>query len=217
MFIRTPAPANLLPKFALLTGLAISTFALTACTTGYHTTPDIASAKGNVHDPNLYSQTLAVTRALEWVINKYPIETPRSITRNDTEAGGKPASAGTIAVNLTEGTSPETYEKICRELSKQLGVQAVPLTQQIAASNNMPIYHIGRVWIRQQTAKIDVFRPMYDLPRHKDGTPIYQCVTVNLRGWTDPWAIDGVQTREPGAIEMPENNPIDRTQLSGVN
>lgn len=202
------APRNKFNVFNSLftAGLAASALFLSACSTGYHTTPDIASAKGNVRDPNLYSQTQAVVRSLEWVVNKYPVETPRSITRNDIESGGKPSSSGTIAINLVEGSSEETYDKVCREVSKRLGVDAIPVTDEIARNNSMPIYHVGRTWIRTQNAKIDIFRPMYDLPRHKDGTPIYQCVTVNLRGWLEPWAIDGTQTREPGSIEVPAIN-----------
>ncbi len=187
-----------------LAGLAASILCLSACSTGYHTSPDIASAKGNVVDPNVYSQTQAVVRSLEWVINKYPIEAPRSITRNDTESGGKPSSSGTIAINLVPGTTEETYDKVCSELSKRLGVEAVPITDEIAKANSMPIYHVGRIWIRQQTAKIDVFRPMYDLPRQKDGSSVFQCITVNLRGWLEPWAIDGTQSRNPGTIDVPE-------------
>ncbi len=194
-------------RFAsVFAGLAASVLCLSACSTGYHTSPDIASAKGNVRDPNVYSQTQAVVRSLEWVINKYPIETPRSITRNDTESGGKPSSSGTIAINLVEGTSQETYDKVCKELSSRLGVEAVPVTQEIAAAHTMPIYHVGRIWIRQQNAKIDVFRPMYDLPRQKDGSSVFQCITVNLRGWLEPWAIDGTQSRNPGTIDVPAIN-----------
>jgi hypothetical protein len=38
---------------------------------------------------------------------------------------------------------------------------------------------------------------------------VYQCITVNLRGWLEPWAVDNIQVREPGNIEVPEYTPLD--------
>jgi hypothetical protein len=197
------------------------TLSLTGCYTGNHTSPNVETFTGDVRDPNSYTTSQAITRSLSWVINKYPAQAPRSITRSDVEPGGKPASWGTVAVNLVNGTDETTYRRICKDISNELGINALPVTEELAKSNTTPIYHIGRIWIREQYARVDVFRPMFELPRHADGTPVYQCVTVTLRGWLEPYAVDGTQTREPGLIDVPPINafvarPVDPRVAAGL-
>jgi hypothetical protein len=195
---------------ALLSSMSLGALALTGCTTGYHTYPVIESAEGASTNPNLPTNVEAQIRALQWVVNKYPIEVPRAITRNDIDGGGKPFSSGTIAINLVPGSDQDTYRRACKTLSESLGVEAIPLTSAVLEHPTVPVYVVGRVWVRTQTAKVDIFRPMYDLPRKSDGTPVYQCITVNLRGWLEPWAVDNIQVREPGAIETPAYTPLDK-------
>lgn len=194
---------------ALLSAATLATISLSGCTTGYHTYPVIESAESASINPNLPTNIEAQVRALEWVINKYPIEMPRAITRSDIDGGGKPFSSGTIAVNLVPGSDQDTYRRACKKLSDSLGVEAIPLTSAVLQHPTVPVYIVGRVWVRTQTAKVDIFRPMYDLPRKPDGTPVYQCITVNLRGWLEPWAVDNIQVREAGTIEVPEYTPLD--------
>jgi len=124
---------------SITTALVLSTAALlslSGCTTGYHTYPVIESAESASINPNLPTNIEAQVRALQWVINKYPIEVPRAITRNDIDGGGKPFSSGTIAVNLVPGSDQDTYRRACKKLSDSLGVEAIPLTSAVLAASD---------------------------------------------------------------------------------
>lgn len=177
--------------------------AMGGCYSGYHNYPVIESAELASRDPNLASSEQVVTTALKWVVTRYP--PPAGRTNPPMPAEGRTIIVEgdpTLAINLTQGVRAEVYERVSRRISASTGYIATPLTEE-ALSRDLPIYHVGRIWVRQRRATVDVFRPVYELPRNFDGTPVYQCVQVELEGGFKPWVVRGTVTREPGFLSPP--------------
>ncbi len=102
-----------------------------------------------------------------------------------------------IAINLPAGTRKTTYERIARTI----GHNVRPLTSD-ALATGVPTYHVGRIWIRNDQARVDVYRPVNDARTR--GTRQYQEVTVLLKGGFQPWHRVGTTSRPIGLAVVPE-------------
>ncbi|MBL4809359.1 MAG: hypothetical protein JKY43_04795 [Phycisphaerales bacterium] len=103
---------------------------------------------------------------------------------------------GKYAVNLPVGTTPETAEIII----SRLPVGAIlPYEGMGEAGGLMPVYHIGRIWLRGSSGKVDVVYPMLDA----GGQRIDGGVTVWVHGGDRPWYIKRMQYWAPGTVPTP--------------
>lgn len=152
-----------------------------ACNTVHHTSypSSLGVAATPDEDPNGATLAALMSTAARWAVEHYPPPTDE------------------YALNLPQGLKREWYLATVREA----GPNARPLTDETA---HLPTYHVGRIWIRSDRAKVDVTRPVFTLG--VTSSPLDQTTTVWLRrtGWTSwrvehtqPWAIGVVPTPEP--------------------
>ncbi len=99
-------------------------------------------------------------------------------------------------LNLPSGTTPETYSAIASQLS---GDPMMPTEDMRDEFDLMPIYHIGRIWIRASDAKVDVIYPTKDAL----GNTVEQSLTLWVSGGVRPWRVHRFQHWAPGTIETP--------------
>lgn len=120
-------------------------------------------------------QSIAVVRqALETVVKEHPVE-------------------GQYAINLPVGTSPESFEKVIAGLPDGAIMPSEEMISEI------PVYHIGRVWIRASDAKVDVIYPFV----RADGRVEDQSVTIWLSGGVRKWRVYRQQHWAAGTIPTP--------------
>jgi len=125
-----------------------------------------------------HNQAIKVTReALDDVIERYPMRDAQ----------------GRYSVNLPAGTNLE---------SAQLIINGLPDGAVLPSENmddSIPVYHIGRIWIRASDAKVDVLYPA----RSFDGSEFTGNVTVWLNGGVRSWRLNRMQHWAPGTIPVP--------------
>ena len=125
-----------------------------------------------------HSQAIRVTRvALDEVIQRYPMRDAQ----------------GHYSVNLPVGTTLESAQKIVQNLP-----DGVVLPYE-GMDDSIPVYHIGRIWIRASDAKVDVLYPA----RSFDGESFTGNVTIWLNGGVRAWKLNRVQHLAPGTIGIP--------------
>ncbi|HRQ71753.1 MAG TPA: hypothetical protein PLU35_01860 [Phycisphaerales bacterium] len=152
-----------------------------ACNTVHHTSypSSLGVAATPDEDPNGATLSALMAAAARWSVEHYPPPTEE------------------YALNLPAGLKREWYLATV----EAAGPNARALTDETA---HLPTYHIGRIWVRSDRAKVDVTRPVFTLG--ETTSPLDQTTTVWLRrtGWTSwrvehtqPWAIGVVPTPEP--------------------
>jgi len=139
----------------------------------YTNVPVPASAPA-FESANHWASISVITEALATVIAKHP-------------------PAGDFVINLPTGTTPETFEKIIAELP------AGAIMPFEGMDSDLPVYHIGRVWIRASDAKVDVIYPFTGY----DGAKSDQNVTVWLNGGVRRWRAYREQSWSAGTIPTP--------------
>lgn len=138
-------------------------------------------------DPNSRTASSAARTALEWVTLRH----------------GTP---GAYAINLPEGTSLETADRI----AEALGPNAVIPTSETV---DLPTFHVGRVWIRLSEAKVDVVYPMSTF----DGRQIVRGVTVWMNADFGGWKVRRGQYWSPGTVPPPPIwVPIPQAELDAI-
>lgn len=124
----------------------------------------------------------AIAAAVRWTAMRYP------------PPGGDGAP---FAINLPAGTSEETYARV----AGMVGKGAQPISE--ANAQTLPIYHVTRVWLRGEIARIDVVRPVFEIAHKPGGGPVYRGVEVRLAGGWEPWHVTGSTEYEIGVLEPP--------------
>ncbi len=181
----------------LLSGLAGC-----SSTTNY---PEIENTKLTFEDPNEWRTVAAMIVAARYVGTRYvPGEGPRFETADPNDVA-EPKVAYPMVLNAPPGLRRTYYSRLCREV----GASVEPMSESVANAidageeTQIPVFHIGRVWIREQRAEIDVYRPMPELGRGTDGKQIYQMVTVRMTGGFQPWRAIHGRAWAPGAFPTP--------------
>lgn len=124
------------------------------------------------------TQSIRATRAaLEEVVYRYPMRDAQ----------------GRYSVNLPAGTTLESAIRIIEGLPEGM------VLPHEGMDDSIPMYHIGRIWIRANDAKVDVLYPA----RAFDGSAFTGTVTVWLRGGMVSWRVTRVQHWAPGTIATP--------------
>ncbi len=178
------------PLLALTAGLAVAT--LGACHVGYNVYPPMEGERGftNVNSDPFPT---VMTESMRWVVLRFP---------PNTHAQWKQPAEGNVgvtpfAVNLPQGLSPAVATKIV----ERIGSGALPIAQ---GNENLPTYHISRVWISGDEAKVDIVRPIFGLTANDK--PLSQGLTVRLRGGMQQWHVTSHREWAFNAIQPPALN-----------
>jgi hypothetical protein len=188
--------ANTSLAAAALVVLLGSVSALSGCQQ-YVTSPAIPTARGMSENPNAPAPEQAITAALQYVATRWAPGKTREFDAKLTPGATYVDQA--MVINLPAGTRQSFYDRIARKL----GPTVQPATPE-NTDGSLPIYHVGRVWLRFENARVDVYRPMLELGPGPDGKPVYQMVTVHLRGGFSPWRAEFARAWDPGVYETPE-------------
>lgn len=181
-----------------LLAFSLISVALPGGCTSYTSAPGI-EARGAAEGPNAPRAESAALAALQFAVTRYPPGGPRPEASTSREASSLTADFP-LAVNMPVGTRRGVYERV----AIRLGAQAVPYD----VGTTLPIYSVERVWVRERTATVDVLRPMLELPRRADATPVYQRLTVRLEGSFSPWRVVHTRAWPPIGDERPVLFPI---------
>lgn len=171
---------------------------------GYNVYPPEAGDRGFTN-PNDDPFPPVMTEALRWAVVRYP---PNASTEFSVAAPAGPEVP--FALNLPAGVS----ELLADRIAKNVGFGAQPL---YAGNEKLPIYHIARVWVSGDEAKVDVIRPVKGITTMggKDAT---QAISIRLRGGVSPWRVTSHRVWSLNALATPALNVVSPmgTQSSGT-
>lgn len=145
---------------------------------GYHAWPPEPGV-ARVGDPNATPMDEVMVQALSWTIERYP-----------------PGPDQPVAINLPEGVKPEVY----RWIAGRVGPNVAPLSAQ---TMDRPVFHVARIRVRGTEADIDIVRPVIGAGQGASGEPVYQGLTLTLRGGLRPWRVVHRREWEVGVIGVP--------------
>lgn len=171
--------------------LAGSLLALPGCpTAGLVNYPEIPgdSISNSVNNPPVPQ---VVTAALEYTVRRFPPTPVRTLGEISTEP---------FAVNLPAPMSKESVTRIIQDCSPH----ARALTE---SSKSLPVYHVSRIIVRGGSATVDIIRPVLTLP-DQPTNPLYQGVSVNLRGLRGPWTVTSIRQFPVGSPDVPANSIV---------
>ncbi len=163
-------------RFALA---ALVSIILSGCA-GYTTYP--APEPGTTSDaafnsPNVPPAPDVIFTALEYSIDRFPINGP-------------------YAINLPPELDAKRVDYI-------IGLLKDPNAAVLTESNqDLPTYHVARIWIRAGRAQVDVFRPVTDIPGPQGGQ-VTQMVTVNLKPHFTRWQVESARSAAIGVASPP--------------
>jgi hypothetical protein len=127
-------------------------------------------ATENPNDPPLPT---AMTLALRWVTDRYPPEAVDFASGPMTEP---------FAINFPAGTRTDVARRVCANVNTN--------SQPLEADNQtLPIYHVGRIWLRGDLATVDILRPVGTYGQGAEGPVLYQCITIKMQGGLRPFGV----------------------------
>lgn len=167
---------------------------LPACV-GYNVYPPEPGDRGFTN-PNDDPFPPVITGALQWAVVRYP---PNASTEFSVAAPAGPEQD--FALNLPAGMSAILAERV----AKNVGYGAKPL---YPGNQELPVYHVARVWVSGDEAKVDVVRPVRGLPM---GGPqgvkdVTQGITIRLRGGLQQWRVTSHRVWSMNAMATPALN-----------
>lgn len=174
---------------------AASLAALGGCV-GYNVYPPQRGIAG-FHNPNSDPFPPIMTESVRWVISRYPAVTPAEWS----PPLGVPPEGSRFAVNLPVGVNRLVYRRVV----ERIGFGAVPMEP---GNEHLPTYHVARVWVAGDDAKVDIVRPVPGMPPAADGRPVTQGITVRLRGGLQPWRVTSHRVWALNALETPPLNYV---------
>jgi hypothetical protein len=156
------------------------------------TYPSVPTARGFTENPNTPACEQAVVASLQYVASRW---TPGQREYDESETPrGLPMVPYDMVVNLPVGTRKMFYERI----PASIGPNVKPATAESIASG-LPVFHVGRVWLRFNTGTVDVYRPVTEVGPGADGQPVYQMISLKLeRDFGTQWRVVYPRTWSPG-------------------
>ncbi|MCC6322060.1 MAG: hypothetical protein IT438_11565 [Phycisphaerales bacterium] len=182
------------------TVLAAIALALPACV-GYNSynAPNAGAdmtVKHGFTNPNDDPFPPLMTESVRWVITRYP-----AVTNAEWAPPlGVPPEGSEFAVNLPVGTNNLVYKRTV----ERIGYGAVPMEP---GRESLPTYHISRLWVNGDEAKVDIVRPVPGMVS-ADGHQATQGITVRLRGGLQPWHVTSHRVWEMNAMPIPPLNYV---------
>ncbi|QOJ00150.1 MAG: hypothetical protein HRU70_06475 [Phycisphaeraceae bacterium] len=152
---------------------ALGVFAATGCYSNY---PAIDGARP-LNDVNILPSRGATVDAVRWTISRY--------------AGGQ-----TVMVNLPSALKLTN----ARGIIASIGEGAVGVTRE--NEGRFPVFHVARVWIRNNRATVDILVPSGFVPG-VTAEP-WRTITVRLEGGPSKYTVRDVQVWETAIREVPE-------------
>jgi hypothetical protein len=166
-----------------LTLLVVALVGLSGCV-GHNVINPVVDGERGFSNPNSDPIPPLMIESIRWVVTRYPPEESA-----EWSAGGAPlpdSGAGIagprFAINLPEGVNALVYQRV----ADLVGFGAVPMQE---GNESLPTYHIARIWVQGDEARIDVIRPIKGLNAGPESRPITQPITVRLRGGLKPWHV----------------------------
>jgi hypothetical protein len=194
MLVRMTPACGVLVRAALLAAAMLIVGGLCACHVGYNVYPPMAGEHGftNVNSDPFPS---VLTESLRWVTLRYPPNAEAQWKQPSTDNVGQTP----FAINLPATLNPQ----IATRIVANVGNGAEPLTPE---TERLPTYHISRVWVNGDEAKVDIVRPIVGItPMDK---PLTQGITVRLRGGMEQWHVTSHREWAFNALETPEPNYV---------
>lgn len=163
-------------------------------------------------DPNAPATRDVGATAMRWVVHRFPPEGGDgrlTAPLEGTDAAARDGGARFI-VNAPKGMRYEAYLWLVRAV----GHGAAPVTP---STQTLPAYHLGRVYVMGDQATVDIIRPVPEMGKGPDGKPVYQGITVTLRGGLKPWTYVSHQTWSMGSMPALTLNylPASRDGVTG--
>lgn len=192
-------PTTLSSNTRLALALTLTAAALTTITgcVGYNVYPPQAGVHAGFTNPNSDPFPPVMTEALRWVITR----NPAVASAEWSPPLGVPPEGSKFAINLPVGVNRLVYLRV----ADRVGFGVVPM---VPGSENLPIYHVSRVWISGDEAKVDIVRPVLGLPPGANGRPVTQGTTVRLRGGMEPWHVTSHRDWAINTLPTPEINYV---------
>ncbi len=171
------------PRHAVRTLLLLTVAALCVpgCV-GHNVINPVADGERGFSNPNSDPIPPLMIEAVRWVATRYPPEESAEWSVGAASLPEDGATGPRFAVNLPQGVNRLVYKRVC----DLIGFGAVPMQP---GYESLPTYHVSRIWVSGDEARVDVIRPIKGLPGGADGRPVTQPITVRLRGGLQPWRV----------------------------
>lgn len=173
-------------KRMMIGGLIAAAALLGGCYGGYSSWPPVPgdTAGNNINEG---SCPVVMATALRWTARRFPpVAQPEIGVEYDVP----------FAVNLPPGADDDTHDYVV----KWTGPHARAMTRQ---TEDLPTYHVKRIDLRGPVAEVDIVRPVIAMNPGPDGQPVYQGVTVFLRGGQHPWKVERHRVFPMGLMDVP--------------
>ena len=161
---------------------------------GYNVYPPMEGERGFT---NVNSDPFppVITESLKWVILRYP---PNARAEWSQPAAGN-VGVTPYAVNLPAGLSRPLAERIV----KGVGEGAQPM---VPGNEALPTYHIVRIAVTGDDAKVDIVRPVVNVAYTGKGKAVTQGLTLRLRGGLAAWHVTSHREWAFNALHPPALN-----------
>mgnify|MGYP000597035653 CR=1 FL=1 len=169
--------------------------ALSGCV-GYNVYPKQEGVNAGFTNPNSDPFPPIMTESLRWVITRFPAVAAAEWS----PPLGVPPEGSRFAINLPVGVNRSVYLRTV----ERIGYGAVPMQP---GNEGLPTYHISRIWISGDEAKVDVIRPLL-MPAGVQSKPITEAITVRLRGGMQPWHVTSHRPWAINTLPVPELNYV---------
>ncbi len=166
---------------------------LTGCV-GYSVYPPMEGERGFT---NVNSDPFppVITESLKWVILRYP---PNARAEWSQPAAGN-VGVTAYAINLPAGLNRQIAERVV----KSVGEGAQPM---LPGNEKLPTYHIVRISVSGDDAKVDIVRPVVDVAYTGQGKPVTQGLTLRLRGGLAAWHVTSHREWAFNTLQAPALN-----------
>jgi len=169
--------------------IGLLTLGVLAGCVGY-TTYDPAVGPIDLQSPNQPALEEIMVAGLGWTIEHFPPGTPPDLGTIGQTALDRGDRA--VAISLPSGLSQAQYDRIVTRADANAAAWD--------ASPGLPIYRVGRIWIRGSKATIDIHRPLTDGATTAEQ---YQTITIEMRSGYGGWHYDRFRAWEPGVGALP--------------
>jgi hypothetical protein len=182
---------------ALLAGAVLAAGLFPAGCVGHNVYPPIEGEPGFTN-PNNDPMPQLIIASLRWVVLRYP---PNEQVEWNPPAAALP-EGDRFAVNLPSGMNREVAFRTVEQIG--FGAQAM-----IPGNEGLPTYHISRIWVSGDEAKVDLLRPVPGLASSGPGRPpVTQGITVRLRGGMQPWRVTSHRVWSMNSMSVPPLNYV---------
>lgn len=167
---------------------------------GYATYPPMEGMRG-FKNPNSDPLPRLMIESVKWVSTRYPPTAAQEWSAPPTIVPGEGAK---FVVNLPAGVNADLY----RSIARKIGPDCVPMEPGV---ETLPTYHVARIWVQGDEAKVDVLRPVpgargAGASGNADSRQITQGITVRLRGGVEAWHVTSHNVWTIGAMDVPPIN-----------